>query len=121
MRILLIAKDQELIDAATEAYSSTDQLEIHGDWRDALANCPGTDVIIVDLIATLDKPNEIAGYEAFAVAKMSSETAKEIPLVLISPPDDYELDSMVGWPNFVFGMVRRPVTMKIFRRISTWI
>jgi hypothetical protein len=42
-------------------------------------------------------------------------------LVLIAAPDDYELDFMTGWPDFVFGHLRRPVTEKIFRRASTWI
>jgi ureidoglycolate hydrolase len=36
-------------------------------------------------------------------------------------PEGYELDFMVGWPNFVFANVRKPVTYKIFRRASTWI
>lgn len=121
MRILLIAKEPEMIAAAEEAYHATDSLEVYGDWRQALENVNGAEMIIVDLISTLDQPNEVSGYEQFAMAKMGSEHAKSVPLVLISPPDDYELDAMVGWPDFVFGMVKRPVTMKIFRRISTWI
>lgn len=78
-------------------------------------------MLFVDLLATLLEPHKIAGYEAFAYAKMEHALAKDVPLVLISPPDDYELDFMAGWPNFVFGHVRRPVDYRIFRRASTWI
>jgi hypothetical protein len=52
---------------------------------------------------------------------MDHPVAKGIPLVLISPPENYELDFMAGWPDFVFGHVRRPVDYRIFRRASTWI
>ncbi len=121
MRIILITNEEELAKAAKEAYQATDKLELYAEWPKALDNARGADLMIVDLISTLEQPHLIAGYEKFATSKMSREDSKDIPLVLISPPDDYELDSMVGWPNFVFGMVKRPVTMKIFRRISTWI
>lgn len=79
------------------------------------------DLMFVDLLATLREPHKIEGYEEFAMGKMAHETARDVPLVLISPPDDYELDFMAGWPNFVFAHVRRPVTYKIFRRASTWV
>lgn len=121
MRIVLITKEDELIAAAKEAYKATDELAVYGEWRDAISNCSDAELMIVDLLSTLKEPNQISGYEEFAMAKMAHEACSSLPLVLIAPPDDYELDSMVGWPNFVFGMVKRPVTMKIFRRISTWI
>jgi hypothetical protein len=121
VKIALICKDAALIDEAKDAYERTDELKIFSDWREALAKSNGIDLMIVDLLATLEQEHLIEGYEKFAVAKMSNPKAKSIPLVLIAAPDDYELDAMVGWPNFVFGLVRRPVTMKIFRRISTWV
>ena len=77
--------------------------------------------MFVDLLSTLKDPHRIEGYELFAHAKMTHGVAKDVPLVLISPPDDYELDFMAGWPNFVFAHVQRPVNYKIFRRASTWI
>ena len=52
---------------------------------------------------------------------MAHEKAKNVPVVLIAPPEDYELDFMTGWPDFVFGHVRRPVDYRIFRRASTWV
>lgn len=52
---------------------------------------------------------------------MSHPVAAGIPLVLVAPPDGYELDFMAGWPDFVFAHIRRPVTAKIFRRASTWV
>lgn len=121
MNILLITKEDALIKEAKAAYESTDELAVFGDWKSALERCKGAELMIVDLISTLKTPNRIDGYEEFAAAKMAHPAAGEVPLVLIAPPDDYDLDSMVGWPDFVFGHVRRPVTMKIFRRISTWI
>lgn len=121
MKIILISKDEGLIARAKEAFEKTDELSVYGDWQEALDCSRGAKLIIVDLLATLDTPHEIGGYERFAEAKMSHILAKKVPLVLIAAPDDYDLDSMVGWPGFLHGLVRRPVPMKIFRRISTWV
>jgi hypothetical protein len=121
MKIVLISKDADLIAPAKEAFEKTDELSVYGDWREALESSQDPELIIVDLLATLDTPHVIAGYERFAEAKMSHGSANKVPLVLISAPDDYDLDSMVGWPGFLHGLVKRPVTMKIFRRISTWV
>jgi hypothetical protein len=121
MKIILISNEDEVTLSAKEAFEKTDKLQVFDRWREALDSSKGAELIIVDLLATLDTPHEIAGYEEFAMAKMSHDIAKDIPLVLIAPPDDYALDSMVGWPDFLHGMVKRPVTMKIFRRISTWV
>lgn len=121
MRILLITKDRTLIKEANAAYKLTDNLETYSDWQKALDKASGADLMILDLLATLVEPHKIEGYEKFAYAKMSHPEASKVPLVLITPPDDYDLDAMVGWPDFVHGVVRRPVGMKIFRRVSTWV
>lgn len=121
MKFLLITKDPEVVKAAQEGFHPSDETHVYDNWREALAASSGADLLFVDLVATLEEPHKIAGYEAFALAKMSSPTAKDVPLVLISPPDDYDLDFMVGWPDFVHGHVRRPVDYRVFRRASTWI
>jgi hypothetical protein len=121
MKFVLITEDKEVITAAQGAFPPGDQLNIYADWREALDDCEGADLLFVDLLATLDEPHKIAGYEAFAEAKMTHPVAHATPLVLIAAPEDYELDFMAGWPDFVFAHVRRPVTDKIFRRASTWV
>ncbi len=121
MKISLVTKDKALIKEANAAYEKTDTLTVFSDWQTALDKSKGQDLMIVDLLNTLVEENKIDGYEVFARAKMAHKEASKVPLVLINAPEDYELDSMVGWPGFLFAMVRRPVTMKIFRRISTWI
>ena len=121
MKFLLITKDPEVIEAAQQGFHPSDETIVSDQWATALDSSEGADMIFVDLLATLTEPHKIAGYEAFAYAKMDHPVASAIPLVLISPPEDYELDFMAGWPNFVFGHVRRPVDYRIFRRASTWI
>jgi hypothetical protein len=121
MKFLVITKDPEVEEAARKGFHPSDEMVAFSEWSEALNACEGVDMIFVDLLATLREPHKIAGYEEFAMAKMSHPVAKEVPLVLVAAPDDYELDFMTGWPNFVFGHVRRPVTEKIFRRASTWI
>lgn len=121
MKFLLITHDKDIIEAAQKGFHPSDETIVFSEWAEALQNCEGADMIFVDLLATLAEPHKIAGYEAFAYAKMDNPHAKGIPLVLISPPEDYELDFMAGWPDFVFGHVRRPVDYRIFRRASTWI
>jgi hypothetical protein len=121
MKFLVITNDPEVEEAARKGFHPSDEMIAFADWKEALQNSEGVDMMFVDLIATLREPHKIAGYEEFANAKMADPTAKDIPLVLVAAPDDYELDFMTGWPNFVFGHVRRPVTEKIFRRASTWI
>ncbi len=121
MKFVVITKDPEVEAAAREGFHPSDECLVFADWRAALESCDGADLMFVDLVATLLEPHRIAGYEQFALAKMSHETAANVPLVLIAPPEDYELDFMAGWPNFVFGHVRRPVSYKIFRRASTWV
>lgn len=121
MKFVLITKDQEMISEAQQGFHPSDTFEHYSEWSEALDKSEGADLMFVDLLATLTEPNKISGYEAFAEAKMSHEVAKGIPLVLISPPADYELDFMAGWPNFVYGNIQRPVNYKLFRRASTWI
>lgn len=120
MKFVLITKDPELVDEAQIAFQH-DELQVFAGWREALDGCEGASLMFVDLLATLDEPHKIAGYERFALAKMGHEIAKEIPLVLIAAPADYELDFMSGWPDFVLAQIRRPVSEKIFRRAATWI
>lgn len=121
MKFVLITKDPELVEEARQGFHPSDELETFEDWAEALGSCEGADLMFVDLISTLVEAHKIAGYERFALAKMGHPTACSIPLVLIAPPEDYELDFMAGWPDFVFGHVRRPVNYKIFRRASTWV
>jgi hypothetical protein len=121
MKFVVITKDPEIETAAREGFHPSDDCVVVPDWNVGLEECDGADLVFVDLVATLAEPHKIAGYERFAMAKMSHPTAKGTPLVLIAPPEDYELDFMAGWPDFVFGHVRRPVNYKIFRRASTWV
>lgn len=121
MKFVIITKDPEVEKAAREGFHPTDECICFSDWQLALDGCANADLLFVDLLATLVEKGKIAGYEDFAQGKMSHEIAAKTPLVLISPPEDYELDFMAGWPDFVFAHIQRPVTFKIFRRASTWV
>ncbi len=121
MKFVLVTKDAEVVEATSGAFQPDDELVVTEDWGNALEICADADILFVDLIATLDKPHKISGYEDFAGAKMAHPTAGATPLILISPPDDYELDFMAGFPDFVFAHLRRPLNYKIFRRASTWV
>src|SRR5579862_6415870 len=115
MKFLVITKDPEIEEAARKGFHPADELICFADWAEALDQSADVDMMFVDLLSTLTEPHKIAGYEEFAMAKMSHPVAAAIPVVLVSPPDEYELDFMTGWPNFIFGHVRRPVSEKIFR------
>ena len=78
-------------------------------------------MMFLDLLSTLTEPHKIDGYEQFAQAKMAHPIAAKVPLVLINPPDDYDIDSMVGWPDFLFGNLRRPINSKVIRRMTTYV
>ncbi|MEX2243134.1 MAG: hypothetical protein WD716_04720 [Fimbriimonadaceae bacterium] len=121
MKFVLVTKDKDMAREARKGFHPDDELLVFDKWPLALDACSEADMMLVDLVATLEKPHKIAGYELFGEAKMRHKKAKRVPLVLISPPEGYELDFMVGWPNFVFANVRKPVNYKIFRRASTWI
>lgn len=121
MKFVLVSKDPEVIKATEGAFQPDDELLIFDSWAPALEESADADLLFVDLIATLEKPHKIAGYEKFAEAKMDHPIAATVPLVIIAQPDDYELDFMAGYPNFVFAHLRRPITFKIFRRASTWV
>ncbi len=121
MRFVLVTKDPDVVKATNGAFQPEDELEVFEDWREALESSRDTDILFVDLIATLEHPHKVAGYERFALAKMAHPLAGPVPLVLIAPPEDYEMDFLVGWPNFVFAHLRRPLSYKIFRRATTWI
>lgn len=120
MKFVLITKDSEVENAARQGFVPYD-CEVFSDWQKALESAAGADMMFVDMLATLLEPNKIEGYEKFAMAKMAHPVAKDVPLVLISPPHDYELDFMTGWPNFLVGNIPRPVDAKVLRRASTWI
>jgi hypothetical protein len=121
MRFVLVTKDPEVLRATEGAFQPEDVLDVFEDWREALDRCDGADLMFVDMVATLETPHRVAGYEKFALAKMAHPAACQVPLVLISPGDDYELDFHVGWPDFVFAHLRRPLNYKLFRRASTWV
>ncbi|MCU0315742.1 MAG: hypothetical protein MUC92_04030 [Fimbriimonadaceae bacterium] len=121
MKFILITKDAEVVKATEGAFQQDDVLEVHDLWSTALDACDGADLLFVDMVATLEKPHKISGYEKFAEAKMIHEVASPIPVVLIWPPEDYELDFITGYPNFVFKPMRRPVDYKMFRRMTTYV
>lgn len=121
MKFVLITQDPELEAEARAGFHPSDECIAFKDWKEALECSAGADILFVDLIATLTEPHKIAGYEAFAEAKMAHPTAAAVPLVLISPEESYDLDFMSGWPGFLMGNIRRPVNYKIFRRASTWV
>lgn len=121
MKFLLVTKDEAIVSAAKAAYGTHYELRVHEDWETALEQCAGIDLMFVDLVATLREEGRIQGYEDFAHAKMAHERAAVIPLVVIAPPPDYDLDAMVGWPNFVMAMVKRPITDRFFRMASGWV
>jgi len=121
VRFVLFTDDLELADAARAGIPTSDELVVCSSWVNALDECQGADLMFVDMLATLEEPHRIGGYERFAAAKMDHPKAQAVPLVLIAPPADYSLDFMAGWPNFVFAHIRRPVNEKIFRRASTWV
>lgn len=120
MKFVLITKDGEVVEAAKRAFPPSDELRVYAEWHEALEACDGADVMFVDLIATLEQPHKIAGYEKFALAKMDHPVASKVPLILFAPPADYDLDSMMGWPDFVQGQYRRPIDDRIFRRASSY-
>jgi len=121
MKFVVITKDPDVADAARQGFHPTDECQVSDDWSRALDLAEDADLLFVDMLATLSEPHRIAGYEEFANSKMNHPRARRTPLVLISPPEDYDLDFMTGWPDFVFGHIRRPVDYKVFRRASTWV
>lgn len=120
MRVVLVTKDKALAEAAREGCAPYD-VEAFEAWPEALEACEGADLLFVDQIATLQREHEIEGYVAFAKAKMAHPKAAKVPLVLISPPNHYDLDYQVGWDKFLIANVRRPVEAKLFRRATTWV
>jgi hypothetical protein len=121
MKFVLITKDEQMEVEARQGFHPSDELAVFDDWRIALEKCSDADLMFVDVISTLEEPHKIAGYEAFGEAKMSHPEANTVPLVVISPPEEYELDFIVGWPNFALANIQRPVGFKQFRRASTWV
>jgi hypothetical protein len=121
VKLIIITKDPEVVETAKKAFRLDEDVHFFESWHEALENCAGASLMFVDLVATLMEPNRIAGYEKFAHAKMGHPVASKVPLVLIAPPADYELDFMAGWPDFVFSHIRKPITDKIFRRVVTYI
>ena len=121
MKYILITQDAEVESAARLGLHPSDEFLVFSEWEEALEKATETDLIFVDMEATLLEPNKVQGYEVFAKAKMEHPVAAAVPTVLISPPPEYDLDFMAGWPDFLYGHVRKPVTYKIFRRASTWV
>ena len=121
MRFVVVTTDSFVVGACKEGFHPNDEAEFYSDWRQALDRAAGADMIFVDLLDTLTEPNKIEGYEEFARAKMAHPKAAKIPTVLILAPDDYDLDSMVGWPDFLFGSLKRPINSKVIRRMTTYV
>ena len=121
VRFIVVTSDSFLVGACKEAFHPADEALYFSDWHEALDQAEGADLMFLDLLSTLTEPHKIQGYEDFAKAKMSHPTASKVPLVLINAPDDYDLDSMVGWPDFLFGNLRRPINSKVIRRMTTYV
>lgn len=121
MHFVLVTKDAQLAEAARQGLHPDDHLVVLESWEAALDVSPTPALMFVDQLATLTEAHRIAGYEEFASAKMIHPRMAAVPLVLISPPADYDLDYIVGWPDFLFGQLQRPVDYRAFRRASTWI
>lgn len=121
MKFIVITQDPDIEEAAKKGLHPDDETTVFAEWQAGLDACSEADLLFVDMLATLEEPNKIAGYENFAMSKMRHPKAKDVKVVLISPPEEYELDFMAGWPDFVFLHYRRPVDYKIFRRASTWV
>ena len=79
MKFVLITQDPEMVQAAKAGFQPNDETLVFEDWATALGHCEGADLLFVDLVATLDEPHKIAGYEKFAEAKMASEEAAAVP------------------------------------------
>jgi hypothetical protein len=120
MKYVLISRDAEIRDASARAFQHDDEVLLFEDWGPALDASVDADLIYVDLLATLTESHKIAGYEAFAESKMAHACAS-VPLILIWPPEGYELDFITGYPDFVLQNVRRPATYQKLRRASTYI
>ena len=121
MRFIVITSDQSIVEAAKEGFHPSDEALFFSDWRKGLDAAEGADMMFIDLLDTLTEPHKIEGYETFAKAKMEHPKASGVPLVLINAPDDYEIDCMVGWPDFLFGNLRRPINSKVMRRMTTYV
>lgn len=123
MRYVLFSRDPEIVAAfrSPEAFLPSDVLSVVDTREAAVEASLDADMVFVDLIATLDEPHKIAGYEAFHDLMASRSELSGKPVVVISLPYEYEIDFMVGWQDFVFANMPRPVTAKLFRRASTWI
>lgn len=121
MKYVFLSNDPEVLEARDRAFFPDDEVILAKNWEEALEVSSGAHMMFVDLIATLSEPHKIAGYEAFAEAKMAHPTAAAIPLILIWPPEDYALDFMTGFPNFVFQSIQRPVTFQKLRRATTYV
>lgn len=122
MRYVLFSTDPDIQAAfrSPEAFLASDQLFVATNRQEAVTLAASADMVFVDLISSLDEPHKIAGYEAFHDLMVENKVTG-VPVVLISPPTDYDIDFMVGWPDFVFANMPRPVSAKLFRRASTWI
>ena len=121
MKLVFITDDPEVKAVAETAFPHGEKLEFHSVWSEGLDACEGAEMVFVDLVATLDEPHRVAGYEKFAHAKMAHPVAAKIPLVLLAPPADYDMDFIAGWPDFVFAQFRKPVNEKLFRRVVTYL
>lgn len=105
MRAILVTKDDEL---RTMAERATPPIMVCPEWTEALDQvADASDLIVLDLLAALDPPHRIAGYEKFAEAKMGHPRATSCRTILIGPPEGYELDFMVGWPGFLYAFYDR--------------
>lgn len=123
MKYVLVTKDKATREAflSPEAFLPSDETVVFEDWNTALEACEGAELLFIDLLATLEEPHKIAGYEAFAEAKMDHPVAAGVKLILIGLPEGYEIDFLTGYPDFVFANLPHPATTKIFRRASTWV
>lgn len=121
MKVALITKNPVYGQLAREAEDEERKFVLFEDWREAFEHAAECDLMIADLISLLEKPHRIEGYRKFGEARLAHPIAARVPLVLIPAPDGYKLDGMIGWPNFLLGQLRHPITRETFRQVLRWI
>ncbi len=119
MKIIFITKDPEVEEVAKRSFPASEELQFYPDWSEALSASEGADLLYVDQEATLETAHKIRGYEVFAQAKQAHPVAAKVKTVLISPAPGYDLDFVVGWPDFLFQRIEKPLTKQMI--LYPWI
>lgn len=121
VKITVITRDPEVLECAKKAFRLDEVVQFFEDWKVAFESTEKPDMMIVDMVSTLDEPHKVAGYERFAHAKMDHALLKSVPLVMLNPPVGYDMDFYTGWPDFIFASLPKPITDKVLRRVVTYL